>query len=406
LSKTRIEFVPELEATRGIAALLVAGLHAAQAPFTLNGVSHLLISWQPGGAAVVLRALLNGQGAVLFFFVLSGFVLTGSLERADSLGLVSAARFVAARIFRIYPAIVSSVLLFVAWYLLTGRTLYLPRYDLGTVAGNVLLLDVSINGVMWTMQTELLAIPIILLACFLGRLAGVRLMLAFAILLSVFSYWGPWNRLVPLLGPSRTMFLYAFAFGAVAYYSGRSIVQRFGRRLELPAVVAWLVIFLGASQIGSIYRYSSLIESIASAGLISLIAYGRSPIISRPLRRSGVRLLGRISYSFYLLHPLSLTLIWQMPNALGRAVGAGVPTTILIVVLWIATTLAIVPLAICSRRYAEVPGIRFGRYLMSRMSTAAGGEGEPAFAPAMMSRGSVEPNAGSYSPDLPRRPAT
>src|SRR6185312_5493039 len=99
---------PELEATRGIAALMVAGAHAAYASMSWDAAVRpvMNIALDLGGVdaagAYILRAVMNSYGAVLFFFVLSGFVLTASLTRMASVSAGRQAwRFVVARIFRI-----------------------------------------------------------------------------------------------------------------------------------------------------------------------------------------------------------------------------------------------------------------------------------------------------------------
>jgi peptidoglycan/LPS O-acetylase OafA/YrhL len=47
-------------------------------------------------------------------------------------------------------------------------------------------------------------------------------------------------------------------------------------------------------------------------------------------------------------------------------VGAGVPATALIIGLWIVTSAAVLPLALLSYRYVELPAIALGRRLSAR----------------------------------------
>src|SRR6266446_1662060 len=106
---TNGRFVPSLESARGLAALTVCLFHASEMYFQ--------------GAVVVAKntaggTLLNGHGAVILFFVLSGYVLRASLEKKiKSRTLALAVDFLIARFFRLFPIIIASVALFlcVAW---------------------------------------------------------------------------------------------------------------------------------------------------------------------------------------------------------------------------------------------------------------------------------------------------
>lgn len=68
-------FLPRIESLRGVAALTVVGYH-------VNGQlsDNPMYGWIDGLAYRTLVALSNGVGAVVTFFVLSGFVLARSLD--------------------------------------------------------------------------------------------------------------------------------------------------------------------------------------------------------------------------------------------------------------------------------------------------------------------------------------
>ena len=99
-------FSERLESARGIAALLVVLGHCFGNACIIR--MDLPLYEQRGTWEYVTRlitALFNGQGAVLFFFVLSGFVLEELLTRhlpADSARAY--ARYLVRRICRLYPA--------------------------------------------------------------------------------------------------------------------------------------------------------------------------------------------------------------------------------------------------------------------------------------------------------------
>src|SRR5918998_6506382 len=98
----------ELDSLRGIAAFLVLLQHARvmgldprplASPLLERGV-HMLMHFSP------FRVLEFGRAAVLFFFVLSGYVLTRALLRSGSPGLLA---FAAQRTVRLVVPVFASV---------------------------------------------------------------------------------------------------------------------------------------------------------------------------------------------------------------------------------------------------------------------------------------------------------
>src|ERR1700723_4648936 len=84
--------IDELQSLRGIAALIVA-------------VSHLSsIYLLPPTARIAIDAVCNAHACVIVFFVLSGYVLTGSLVRRG-LSWSSVRAFYLGRLFRLFPAL-------------------------------------------------------------------------------------------------------------------------------------------------------------------------------------------------------------------------------------------------------------------------------------------------------------
>src|SRR5262245_42816924 len=81
-------------------------------------VGHALIYYDTAAWFHQLSLLANGRGAVVIFFVLSGYVLTRSL-RSSLFDRDSVLRFYVQRFFRIYPAIwvASSLGLFYIFFL-------------------------------------------------------------------------------------------------------------------------------------------------------------------------------------------------------------------------------------------------------------------------------------------------
>src|SRR5579859_7503752 len=100
----------ELDALRGLAALAVSFQHV----LLLTGAAGAVLAL---AALTPLNAMFDGTRAVLFFFVLSGFVLAVPFFR----GVVSPAGFVAKRAARIYPAYWLALVVSIAIYSISAN---------------------------------------------------------------------------------------------------------------------------------------------------------------------------------------------------------------------------------------------------------------------------------------------
>src|SRR5580704_7413811 len=101
----RSRFLSSLESLRGFAALTVCLFHAADIQYAGEQILQ---------QHAALRLVLNGHGAVILFFVLSGFVLRLSLDtRAGTSNALLSLKFVTARLFRLYPVVIATTVVFV-----------------------------------------------------------------------------------------------------------------------------------------------------------------------------------------------------------------------------------------------------------------------------------------------------
>jgi len=151
-SETRL---PHLESIRGVAALAVA-IHHAVIVYPVDPS----LSW----LNMVLLTIGNGGGGIFIFFILSGYVLTLSLERTDLSPLVLLGFYVR-RFFRIWPALAFAALFalivvqifrmfsvppearqFISWAA--------PTFHFSDAAANMVLMSTKINGPTWTIWTE------------------------------------------------------------------------------------------------------------------------------------------------------------------------------------------------------------------------------------------------------------
>ncbi|RAI32306.1 acyltransferase family protein [Rhodoplanes serenus] len=351
-------FIPRLESIRGIAAWLVALFHAAQATYAPG---HPLLGgapdWDAAGWGAVWRLYValfcNGHGAVIVFFVLSGFVLALSLSREGALTVRSAAGFLLGRVLRLYPAVFAAVPLFALALWLAGRDV-----GFGQIVRNMLLVAVDLNGVMWSLQVELLAGPFILLAVAVLRRWGVAALAALTLLLLGLSFAKGWR----LPGVDGFGLVFCFLVGVLVQAVTRAAAGRGGDRGRFGLALVSVAAFCAARPLlGFASHWSVVVEALAAAGLIGAIAGGACPGFDRVLNSPVARFYGRISYSFYLLHPLTLLVVWSIPGPLSAALAAGVPGPVLALVLGVGSALAVTPLAWLSWRFVELPAVALSR---------------------------------------------
>jgi peptidoglycan/LPS O-acetylase OafA/YrhL len=360
-------FYPRLEALRGGAALMVAAFHACQSTwFDSEGkVRNFLYPGEDAGfvsnlCASFLRIAGNGNGAVVLFFVISGFVLASSLLRGPQSFAGCGARFLNARMFRIYPAVFIAVGVFALVFWLTGASLSGPSaYSPLGLLRNALLLDFSIDGVMWSLQLEVAAVPLIFVA-YLGwrRCGAVVLVLSFSALAGL-SFWEPWNRLIG--APNLFGEIYAFVFGMAAFLVGPRLVALCSSRVASVAFAGAAGLFLSSRMVISpTSHWSPLAEAASATIMVAILAFGRLGSEASIFDHRLIRFFGRISYSFYLLHPLTLLIIWKIPSALGAAIAVGVPAALVAAFLIVASIVVVTPFSYAMYRWIEIPGIIAG----------------------------------------------
>ncbi|MGV1985572.1 acyltransferase family protein [Agrobacterium sp. 22-221-1] len=363
------QFIVSLEVCRGIAAVLVAGFHVGHVMVANSdgGVGRLIDHESKDIGEIAYHLLTNGgygvvvNAPVLFFFVLSGFVLMAALTEKS----VSFPEFMARRLTRIYPAAFVSIAAFLLIYTTTGVSLSSPaEFSAASVLQNALLLKASINGVLWTIQAELIGSVVAFCSYLVWRWRGLPALLTLLAALSFMSFSMLWVRLGQFdAAPSRLAFLHAFVFGAAAWVIGRSLGEI--HRSKILAICS-IALFFASEPLcrWALFpfpgMFSALLRCLCASVFIACLAFGDRGI-NHAFDRAPLRFLGRVSYSFYLLHPLSLMVIFSnswIPNDL---VSQGVPRWAVASGLLVASTLAVIPLAYLSYRFVELPMIRWAR---------------------------------------------
>jgi peptidoglycan/LPS O-acetylase OafA/YrhL len=286
---------------------------------------------------------------VVMFFVLSGFVLARSLANDPR-----PINFLRHRVFRLLPAATAVILVLTFLYVSVGFYVgFKPEFDPLNVVLNALMIRHDINGVMWSMTVECLATPLILISVWMFRARGSwPLWVVIAVLFAV-SFWGPYVHL--LGGFTNLAPLYAFVIGVLLHVEGET-----SRKSLSPAACAALVIaaIVVLRACGARKQATPVIafECISSAVLVALIAFQTAAGWSlRVLDLAVIRFYGRISYSFYLFHPIGLSL----GSRLIEGETSDVPAKI---IAEFALAVAITtPMAWLSWRFVEKPFVALGR---------------------------------------------
>jgi peptidoglycan/LPS O-acetylase OafA/YrhL len=294
----------------------------------------------------------------MVFFVISGFVLRLSLEHGPQKLFAAAVRFFSGRLFRIYPVVMVSVLLIALLSLVQLHPLGGASSPLTAqrFVANLFLFDISLNGTLWALQVELVMAPVILLLYFLERNRGPYTLFGIALATTALAFWPRWAVWPPLATN-----VFPFVLGMVVPTLGRRLATTFSKRAATwCGRGATTALLLSGPCLGLFSRYSSVLEAYAAVVLVSLVAYRQDLPVFKCLDAKPLRLLGKSSGSYYVLHmaliPPSLVLAQALiPPAWSAAIPAVVG--FLVLPVWLV---AIAPLAVYSYDLIEARGIVLG----------------------------------------------
>ncbi|WP_345107267.1 acyltransferase [Mucilaginibacter panaciglaebae] len=307
----------QLDSLRGLAALAVFGGHSIAGIIGLPLLIKLLHT--------PLSIFINGNAAVMFFFVLSGFVL--SLPFIDGQRPLNLLAFYTKRVFRIYPAFVMAIIVaivlkefvFLPHAKPTGG-LWLNQYwlwDMNVANFKEILYTLLlvaphikfklVDPPMWSLAVEMIMaffIPFFILIasrCHIIINAGIFILL---------SYW------------SYTSHTYV-TFHAGIFYLGVvlakhrkpiiSTIRRWSMTIKILLALVALILYNAGMQFLNLHAsayyviFIYCLPAIGSAVIIALVL--ASSRLSDFFEQRPFVFMGTISYSFYLMHfPILLTL--------------------------------------------------------------------------------------------------
>ncbi|HEV7881286.1 MAG TPA: acyltransferase [Bradyrhizobium sp.] len=311
-----------------------------------------LADW-PGRFAL---SVFNAEAAVNIFFIMSGLVLSASLQREREFDAQTAGRFIFRRILRIYPALIVTILAFGAVSYISLPALFGLPFAPRQMLLNSLLLETGVNGETWTLQAEMLMVPVVLLVVWLQRPFGPAVPFAFVLFALFYLFNGPLFGMLILRAS-----LLAFALGMlIATDAARQVAAK------LPA---WLWgLCLVAVALERFFAFGNETNALLGSLVLSAIAVTLIFYKARDggvLRSAPLQFLGRISYSVYLWHAVAMYELFPFFQA---TVGADriTPHYLWFGLAYAAVVLSVaVPLAWLTERSVERPFIAWSRQILS-----------------------------------------
>jgi peptidoglycan/LPS O-acetylase OafA/YrhL len=266
-------------------------------------------------------AIFNGAYAVDFFFVLSGFVLVNA---TTSLSLAFYLGFVIRRVLRIYPAAWVSLIVS-ATAVALAQTAYgqpwmadwviglltWPSGTLGAGISEALLYTHRLNPILWSIAIEMMASVLYPLMIAVMRWS-VPLYMGLAMAAVIASAFVPATYDPASFGH----FLYMFMIGAALNLVPPNFVSR--KQGGYLLALAGLLMLL-ARPFASNATVSDLISTFSAATIIAVVAFACPRPFEAWFGNKKLLLLGRCSYSYYLLNPAILFLLVRWYPAIGLA---------------------------------------------------------------------------------------
>jgi peptidoglycan/LPS O-acetylase OafA/YrhL len=293
----------ELDSMRGIAALVVLFTHFRNMAYPSVSFNH--------GWRILVYSLVSGRESVMFFFLLSGFVLSLPLLRGKGQRY---SVFIRRRVLRIYGPYIGALVLALAgcamFHNQVGTTVwasgtwYAP-VSFDSVVQHVLFIGnydyAQYNTAFWSLVYEMrisIIFPLLFLVAYKLRTRYVLLVIASLTLLGVHP--GSHKYLITL------EYAGVFLIGALLakkfdVLSARYLSLTTAQRVAL-GLTSYLLYSYGHHlvNIGPLWHLRDMPIAVGAAGFIVIGV--NSSVASRILNSMVPAFLGRISYSFYLVH--------------------------------------------------------------------------------------------------------
>jgi peptidoglycan/LPS O-acetylase OafA/YrhL len=365
--KNRLEF---LDSLRGLASIAVVLSHF----FIAYGIDtrFKVVTYSP------FHFFFDGFAAVTFFFILSGFVLTLSLDREKELNIWS---FYAKRIFRIMPSYL--VVLFLSLFAYSQYTIIHTKPDstswinefwskpMPTISfiKELFFIKTDNNADLvfqnWTLNVEMVfsfLIPFLYLTL---KKNSIFLFVIFNLVLLIFFNF--------------SVFIFHFSLGMIFAFRQSKIVTFVSglskkNKIGLLSLAILLYTYRYTIPMYYYYRYrqfnflnnDTLIWILTGVGgyllLLFVFISEKMKII---LNTQFIRVIGRLSYAIYLVH--GAVLIFVVPRLIVIINNIGIVNTYAVWALALIGLLLVTLLAATIlNKYVEIPWVKFGNKMIKK----------------------------------------
>lgn len=349
LPTEQIYFDRRLESMRGVAVLIVAlhiGLSAfSSSPNGYETVVFRMIDW--------LLAVTSPAAAIIFCFVLSGYVLGSSVVRPVNFFIHAARR--ALRLLPMFVVSVAFAFLCMRYVRVeqqpTDLTLFFSKIAFPAPTGeqlldNLMMRSARVNALSWPVPPELIGsifvLPLVNLHRSLPELDSWIVVLIFSTILA--------------FTPFRVVVWFYFGFFLVPWFAALISQSRFGPMAAFA--IGYAALQYAAVELDFTYSFRFVVPTSIGAALMIAALVSNAAFLTR-LEAPLLRWIGRISYSFLLLYWPVFYLCWA--GYMQTSLPHGVTGNLVICSASIALTLIA---SYAAYQLVEHPFIRLGRRLV------------------------------------------